>query len=84
MALSGTINGRVTLNSRFMSFYITWSATQNVEGNYSDVTVTSYRDTNNTSWGFDTGGSRAASITINGNTTSISERFDSTNGTGTE
>lgn len=83
MALSGTINGRVTLNSRFMSFYITWSANQNVEGNYSDVTVTSYWKTNNTRWGFDTGGSRAASITINGNTTSISKRFDSTNGTGT-
>ena len=83
MALSGTINGRVTLNSRYMSFYITWSAKQNVEGNYSDVTVTSYWKTNNTRWGFDTGGSRAASITINGNTTSISKRFDSTNGTGT-
>lgn len=83
MALSGTINGRVTLNSRFMSFYITWSANQNVDGNYSDVTVTSYWKTNNTRWGFDTGGSRAASITINGNTTSISKRFDSTNGTGT-
>ena len=83
MALSGTINGRVTLNSRFMSFYITWSANQNVEGNYSDVTVTSYWKTNNTRWGFDTGGSRSASITINGNTTSISKRFDSTNGTGT-
>ena len=83
MALSGTINGRVTLNSRFMSFYITWSANQNVEGNYSDVTVTSYWKTNNTGWGFDTEGSRAASITINGNTTSISKRFDSTNGTGT-
>ena len=83
MALSGTINGRVTLNSRFMSFYITWSAKQNVEGNYSDVTVTSYWKTNNTRWGFDTEGSRAASITINGNTTSISKRFDSTNGTGT-
>ena len=83
MALSGTINGRVTLNSRFMSFYIAWSAKQNVEGNYSDVTVTSYWKTNNTRWGFDTGGIRAASITINGNTTSISKRFDSTNGTGT-
>lgn len=83
MALSGTINGRVTLNSQYMSFYITWSAKQNVEGNYSDVTVTSYWETNNTRWGFDTEGSRAASITINGNTTSISKRFDSTNGTGT-
>ena len=83
MALSGTINGRVTLNSRYMSFYITWYAKQNVEGNYSDVTVTSYWKTNNTRWGFDTGGSRSASITINGNTTSISKRFDSTNGTGT-
>lgn len=83
MALSGTINGRVTLNSQYMSFYIAWSAKQNVEGNYSDVTVTSYWKTNNTRWGFDTEGSRAASITINGNTTSISKRFDSTNGTGT-
>lgn len=83
MALSGNINGRVTLNSQYMSFYIAWSAKQNIEGNYSDVTVTSYWKTNNTRWGFDTEGSRAASITINGNTTSISKRFDSTNGTGT-
>ena len=83
MALSGNINGRVTLNSQYMSFYIAWSAKQNVEGNYSDVTVTSYWKTNNTRWGFDTEGSREASITINGNTTSISKRFDSTNGTGT-
>lgn len=83
MALSGTINGRVTLNSQYMSFYITWSAKQNVEGNYSDVTVTSYWKTNNTLWGFDTEGSRSASITINGKTTSISKRFDSTNGTDT-
>lgn len=75
MALSGTINGSVTNKSQYFSFYISWSATQNVEGNYSDVTVKTYWKTNNTYQTFDTVGSRNASITINGTTKSISKVF---------
>ena len=75
MALSGTINGSVTQKSSYFSFYLTWSATQNVAGNYSDVTVNTYWKTNNTYHTFDTVGSRSASITINGTTSSISKVF---------
>lgn len=75
MALSGTINGSVTQKSSYFSFYLTWSATQNVAGNYSDVTVNTYWKTNNTYQTFDTVGSRSASITINGTTSSISKVF---------
>lgn len=75
MALSGTINGSVTQKSSYFSFYLTWSATQNVAGNYSDVTVKTYWKTNNTYQTFDTVGSRNASITINGTTASISKVF---------
>lgn len=76
MALSGTINGSVTQKSNVFSFYLTWSATQNVSGNYSDVKVTTYWKTNNTTYGFDTVGTRSASITINGQTKSITQRFN--------
>ena len=75
MALKGTINGSVTQKSNYFSFYLTWSATQNVAGNYSDVTVKTYWETNNTYQTFDTVGSRNASITINGTTASISKVF---------
>lgn len=82
MALSGTINGSVTKNSNHFSFYATWSATQNVEGNYSDVTVRSYWKCVNTSYyTFDTVGTRAASITVSTSagtlgSETISKRFD--------
>lgn len=76
MALSGNINGSVTQKSNIFSFYLTWSATQNVAGNYSDVTVKTYWKTNNTTYGFDTVGTRNASITINGETKSITQRFN--------
>lgn len=82
MALSGRINGSVTYNSNIFSFYATWSAAQSISGNYSDVTVTTYWQTSNIYWGFDTVGSRSASITVNGETKSISKRFDTTNGSG--
>lgn len=75
MALSGTINGSVTNKSSYFSFYMTWSATQNIANNYSDVTVTTYWTTNNTYHTFDTVGSRNASITINGTTHNISKVF---------
>jgi hypothetical protein len=75
MALSGTVNGSVTLNSNYFTFYFTWSAKQSESGNYSDVTVTTYWETNNTYQSFDTVGERDASITINGETTEISKVF---------
>lgn len=76
MALSGTINGSVTNKAGYFSFYITWSAVQNVEENYSDVTVNSYWRTINTAYDFDTVGTRPASITIDGVTTEIEKRFN--------
>ena len=75
MALSGTVNGKVTYLSSYYTYYFTWSAEQNIEENYSDVTVSTY-------WGhsggytFDTVSARSASITINGTKKSISKRFD--------
>ena len=76
MALSGTVNGSVTNKSAYFTFYFTWSASQNVDGNYSDVTVKTYIKTNNTSWDFDTVAARSHSITINGTTNSIEKRID--------
>lgn len=76
MAKSGTINGSVTLNSGKFSFYATWKSEPNTAGNYSDVTVKTYWSTTSTSNTFDTVGTRSASITINGTTTSISKRFN--------
>lgn len=76
MALSGTINGSVTNKSSIFSFYMTWSAVQSIDGNYSDVTVNSYWKTTNVSYEFDTVGTRPASITIAGSATSIEKRFN--------
>lgn len=76
MALSGRINGSVTQKSNYFSFYLDWSATQNISENSSTVTVKTYWSTNNTYQGFDTVGSRNASITINGTTHSITKVFD--------
>ena len=70
MALSGTVDGKVTQLSSYFSFYFTWSATQSESGNYSDVTVTTYWKTNNIYQDFDTVGKRNSSITINGETSS--------------
>ena len=69
MALSGTING--TTANEYISSKITWSATQSVNGNYSDVTATlSYSRTNT---GYETYGRWNGSITINGTTTSSAQ-----------
>lgn len=76
MALSGTINGKVSNKSDYFSFYMTWSAVQDIVGNYSDVTVKTYWKTSNTGHTFDTTSTRAASITINGTVSSISKRFN--------
>lgn len=80
--ISGRITGKVTLNGDIMSFYLLWRAVSNIAGNYSDVTVETYWETTNTNWGFDTTGSRKASITINGVKSSINKVFDTTEGTG--
>ena len=76
MAISGTVNGSVTNKANRFSFYFTWSASQSIAGNYSDITVKSYWKTTTTSATFDTVGKRNASITINGSTASITKRFD--------
>lgn len=77
MALSGTINGSVTLNSSAYNFYLTWEATQSVAGNYSDITLRAYWSRNAGYYNeFDTSGTRNASVTIGGNTFSWSQRFD--------
>lgn len=76
MALSGSKTGSVTNKSNYFTFYFEWSATQDIAGNYSDVTVKTYVKTNNTYQTFDTVGSRDHSITINGDTTEISKVID--------
>lgn len=62
MALSGTFYG-TTSNSRVKP-KIVWSATQDILGNYSDVTATLYYSRTNS--GYETAGSWTGSITING------------------
>lgn len=65
MALSGSFTG--TTNNSTVQPKITWSATQNLEENYSMVTATlSYSRTNS---GYTTSGRWNGSITINGVTT---------------
>lgn len=75
MALSGKVNGSVTNLSAYFSFYFEWSAVQSIPGNYSDITVTTYWKTSNTSRTFDTSSKRNASITIGDSVDSISQRF---------
>lgn len=73
MALSGTINGYVSNqpdSSNPFSFYVTWSATQNIIWNTSTVTVKVYWKTNNTFWTWDTVDSdRKAKASIGNSTT---------------
>lgn len=76
MALSGRINGTVGHFSQFFSFYLLWSATQDPVANTSTITATTYWSTNDRGQDFDTVGSRTAYITIAGDQTSISKRFD--------
>lgn len=65
MALSGSFTG--TTNNQYIQPKITWSATQDIAGNYSIVTATlSYSRTNS---GYTTNGKWSGSITINGVTT---------------
>lgn len=79
--VNGTKTGNVTDNKGKIKFFIKWSSIPNNDGNYSDVTVTSYWAplSGYDHWDFDTAGSRNASITIDGVKSSISKRFDTGN-----
>lgn len=78
---NGNITGSVTYNSEKFKFYILWSSLPNTAGNYSDVTVTSYwaPKSGYGAWDFDTTGTRPASITIDGSTSSTTKRFNTGN-----
>jgi hypothetical protein len=68
MALSGSFTG--TTNNQYIQSKITWSATQDIAGNFSTVTATlTYSRTNS---GYTTEGKWSGSITINGTTTNYS------------
>lgn len=73
-----TITGRITNPERqgIFSFYAECSFEQSVSENASYVTVATYFATTNTNYKFDTVGERAASITVNGQTYSVSKRID--------
>lgn len=74
MALSGSFTGSTSNGS--VQPKITWSATQSVSGNYSDVTATlTYSRTNS---GYTTSGTFSGSITINGTTTTGSKYIEVT------
>lgn len=76
MALSGTINGSVTLNSAAYNFYIDWSGVQSIAGNYTDITMKVYWSRNSGYFNeFDTVGERNASVTIGDSTFNWSQRF---------
>jgi hypothetical protein len=76
MALSGRINGTVSNKSNIFSFYIDWSATQDIAGNYSDVRTKVCWYATNTNYMWDTSATRNAWSETNGNRYSWSQRFD--------
>lgn len=67
MALKGTKKGTVTQNSAYYEYWLSWSAVQNTEENYSDVTVTHYWKQIRAKT-FNTVGSRDYGITIDDGT----------------
>jgi hypothetical protein len=69
MALSGSITA--TSNNQYISGTLSWSATQNISGNYSDVTATLRMERTNS--GYTTSGSGTWTITINGVASSVSK-----------
>lgn len=73
-----TITGNITNSKRqgIFSFYTVCSFEQNVQENATYVTVATYFETTNENYKFDTVGERAASITVNGQTYSVSKRID--------
>ena len=77
MALSGTITGAVTQNAAAYNFYATWTATQSIAGNYSDVTIKVYWSRNAGKYNeFDTVGERSAKINIGAAEYTWSQRYD--------
>lgn len=71
-----TITGKVTNKANVFSFYAVCSFEQSVSENATYVTVATYFATTNKKDKFDTVGARAASITVNGKTYSVSKRID--------
>ena len=71
-----TITGRVTNKASVFSFYAECSFEQSVSENATYVTVATYFATTNKDYKFDTVGERAASITVNGQTYSVSKRIN--------
>lgn len=71
-----TITGRVTNKANVFSFYAEYSFEQSVSENATYVTVATYFATTNEKDKFDTVGERAASITVNGQTYSVSKRIN--------
>ncbi len=72
MALSGSFTG--STSNQYVKPKIAWSATQSIEGNYSNVSATlTYSRTNS---GYTTSGKWSGSITINGTTVSGSSGND--------
>lgn len=79
MALSGSFTG--TTNNQYIRPTITWSASQSIDGNYSDVTATlTYSRTNS---GYTTSGAWSGSLTINGDTRSAAQRVSITQNSNT-
>lgn len=76
MALSGKITGTVSNRDTYYSFYIEWSATQDISANKSSITVKTYWSTNDSSRNFDTSTSRTAWIQVGDEKKSISKQFD--------
>ncbi|MEA4965379.1 MAG: DUF859 family phage minor structural protein [Oscillospiraceae bacterium] len=64
--LSGDFTG--STNNQYVQPRIVWSASQSIDGNYSDVTATLYYSRTNS--GYQTWGAWSGSIIIGGNTTS--------------
>ena len=80
MALSGSFTG--TSTNKYIQPKITWSATQNVTGNYSDVTaILTYSRTNS---GYTTYGTWNGGITINGTRSAASKNITITQNSNTE
>lgn len=79
MAKSGSFIG--STNNEYIVPKITWSATQSISGNYSDVTATLTYSRTNT--GFTTGGTWNGSITINGTKATGSKYIEITHNSNT-
>lgn len=79
MAKSGSFTG--STNNEYIVPKITWSATQSVSGNYSDITATLTYSRTNT--GFTTGGTWNGSITINGTKATGSKYIEITHNSNT-